>query len=192
MGDGFEDGWSVEKAVPGGAASVDAGVVGVEDAQGEVVFPQVLPDVLDGIELQRIGRQASEGDVAGQPEGRAGVPSCAIEDEDGVGARSDGAADLAQMEVHGLAVSVGQDESGADGTLVADSTEQVGPFISAVARGPGPGADTSPNSGERALLSDAGLVLEPDLDRLVVGVVGQRLGYQGGEVFLKASCAASS
>ena len=107
-------------------------------------------------------------------------------------ARGNGAADLAQMEVHGLAVSVRQDESGTDGTLGADSTEQVGPFVSAVARGPGSRADTSPDAGERALLSDAGLVLEPDLDRLVVGVVGQRLGYQGCEVFLKASWAASS
>ena len=71
MGEGFEDAWCAEKGVPGGAASVDDGVVGVEDAQGEVVFAQVLPDVLDGVQLRRIGRLANEGDVAGQPEGRA-------------------------------------------------------------------------------------------------------------------------
>ena len=59
-------------------------------------------------------------------------------------------------------------------------------------RRPGPGAAARPHPGQRALLADAGLILEPDLDRLAAGVLGQRLAYQIGEAFLNASCAASS
>ncbi len=45
---------------------------------------------------------------------------------------------------------------------------------------------------QRALLADAGFVLEPDLDRLA-GRSGRQDGsYEGREVFLKASCAAPS
>src|SRR5205085_10379640 len=62
----------------------------------------------------------------------------------------------------------------------------------AVARRPGAGAAARPDPGQRALLADAGLVLEPDLDRLAAGVLGRRRRDQRGEAFLKASCAASS
>src|SRR5204863_3345758 len=46
--------------------------------------------------------------------------------------------------------------------------------------------------GQPALLADAGPILEPDLDRLAAGVLGQRRRDQLGEAFLKASRAASS
>ena len=55
-----------------------------------------------------------------------------------------------------------------------------------------PGAAARPDPGQGALLADAGLVLEPDLDRLAAGVLGQRLLRQAGEAFLNASCAAGS
>ena len=45
---------------------------------------------------------------------------------------------------------------------------------------------------QRAFLADAGFILEPDLDRLAGRVRRQGCSYEGGEVFLKASCAAPS
>ena len=81
------------------------------------------------------------------------------------------------------AIDMGQDEGGADGTLGADCTEQVGPGVAAVARRPGPGAAARPDPGQRALLADAGFILEPDLDRLAASVLGQRRPRQRGEAF---------
>src|SRR5204862_4880384 len=81
---------------------------------------------------------------------------------------------------------------GADGALRADRAEQVGPGVAPVPWRPGPGAAPRPDPGQGALLADAGLILEPDLDRLAAGALGQRLAYQLGEAFLNASCAASS
>jgi hypothetical protein len=45
---------------------------------------------------------------------------------------------------------------------------------------------------QRAFLADAGFVLEPDLDLLAGRFERQDRGYEGWEVFLKASCAAAS
>ena len=54
------------------------------------------------------------------------------------------------------------------------------------------GAAQGPDIGQRALLADPGLVLEPDLDGLVGGLGRQGFGYARGEVFLKAVCASIS
>ncbi len=54
------------------------------------------------------------------------------------------------------------------------------------------GATRRPQIGQRALLADARLILEPDLNRLASRLRRQDLGYVGGEVFLKASCASAS
>jgi hypothetical protein len=67
------------------------------------------------------------------------------------------------MQVHRLGVGEGQDEGGADGALRADRAEQVGPFVAGIADGAGAGAALRPNPGQRALLADARLILEPDL-----------------------------
>lgn len=39
----------VDEVVPGFAGGVDDGVVGVEEAVGEPVLPEVLPDVFDRV-----------------------------------------------------------------------------------------------------------------------------------------------
>ena len=61
-----------------------------------------------------------------------------------------------------------------------------------VANGRRAAAAQGPLIRQRALLADAGFVLEPDLDRLARRVRRQGLGDEGGEVFLKAACAALS
>ena len=49
--------------VPGVAASVDDVVVGIVDADGEVVVADIFPDVYDGIQFGRVAQQAEQGNV---------------------------------------------------------------------------------------------------------------------------------
>jgi hypothetical protein len=64
--------------------------------------------------------------------------------------------------------------------------------MTVVANRRGAGAAQRPLIRQRALLADAGFILEPDLDRLARRLRRDDLGYAGAEVFLKASCAAPS
>ena len=149
--------------------SIDDGVVVVEDAEREIVLAQVFPDVLGRVQLGRIGRQADGSDVLWQLELIGGVPAGAVEDERGMGAGGDAAADLLEMQVHRLGVGIGHHQGGAGGPLGADGGEDVGPFVAAVARAWRARAEAGPDTGQRALLADPGLVLEPDLQRLAAG-----------------------
>ena len=49
--------WFGSECIPGVAAGIDDSVVAIEDTIAELVLAQILPDVLDRIELGRIGRQ---------------------------------------------------------------------------------------------------------------------------------------
>jgi hypothetical protein len=64
--------------------------------------------------------------------------------------------------------------------------------VTIVANGRRAAAAQRPLIRQRALLADAGFILEPDLDRLAGRFGRQGCSYEGREVFLKASCAAPS
>src|SRR5579859_1868322 len=117
------------------------------------------------------------------------MPSGPVEEDHGVGAGGDLAADLLQMQVHGPGVGVGQNPGGADAAGGTDGPEQVGPLVALVAGGARPAAALGPDAGQRALLADAGLVLPPDFDRLVARRLGDGGRDQIGEVFLCAAWA---
>jgi hypothetical protein len=177
---------------PSVASLVDNIVVAFEDCDREFVTAQIFPDVFDRVEFGRVGRQGNKRDVVRNGEVFGEVITCAIEDEGGVGARRDLPADLGQMQRHDLGVGGWDDEGRRGAALRTDGAEDVGPFVALIARRPGPCSTLGPDAGQRPLLADARLVLEPDLDGLVFGVVGQPCRDRCGEVFLKASCAASS
>ena len=120
------------------------------------------------------------------------MPSGAVDNDDGMGAGCHGLADLGQMQGHGLFVGERHDEGGAGAAGRADSAEDVGPAVSAVARSGWSATLFRPDVGQRALLADPGFVLPPEFDRLAASVLGNRGGDQGGEVFLCASIAATS
>jgi len=64
---------------------------------------------------------------------------------------------------------------------------QVGALVALVGGLARPGSALGPLPHKAVLLADAGLILEPDLDRLVPGKVGQ-MRFQGrGPGFLNAS-----
>ena len=58
-------------------------MVVVEDGDREFVAAQVFPDVFDGIEFGRIGRQRNQRDVVRHGEAFGDVITCAVEDEGG-------------------------------------------------------------------------------------------------------------
>ena len=118
------------------------------------------------------------------------VPACAIQDDDGMGARGDVATDLGEMQVHRLGVGIGQDKGCCCAACGTNGTEQISPVVALVARCGGSGAAFGPDPGQCALLPDAGFILPPDFDRLAARVLRDGCHDQIGKVFLCASCAA--
>src|ERR1700716_818785 len=79
-----------------------------------------------------------------------------------------------------------------DATPRTGRAEQIGPVVALVVRRAGPRSTLGPNAGQRTLLADPGLILEPDFDRLALGRGGEPPRDCRGEVFLNASWASSS
>ena len=100
--------------------------------------------------------------------------------------------DLGEVVVHRGGIGEGHDEAGGGAPLRANRAEDVGPLVASVARRPRARAALRPDPGERALLADPRLVLEPDFERPAACGLEDRRGYRLGEAFLKASCAFGS
>ena len=115
-----------------------------------------------------------------------------VEDEDGMCVGRDLAADRIQMQRHGLSIRRRHNQACCDATLRTGGAKQIGPVVTSIARRPRPCSASGPNAGQRALLADPGLILEPDFDRLAFGAVGDLRRDCRGEVFLNVSWASSS
>lgn len=161
-------------------------MVALEDGDGEFVAAQILPDVFDWIEFGGVGRQRNQRDITRDGKFFGNVIAGAVKHEGGMGARGDLAADLVQMQRHDLGVGGWNDDGCGSAALWTDGTEDVGPLIALIAWRARAGASFGPDTGQRALLTDARLVLEPDFDGLVFGVAGEPCHDRCGEVFLKA------
>lgn len=97
------------------------------------------------------------------------------------------AADLLEVQVHGVGVGPWQHQRRARIAFRADGTEQVGRFVALIGGQPGPRAPSGPDAGATVLLADPRFVLKPDLNWRVARHMAQVGGESGGEVFLKAS-----
>ena len=100
-------------------------VIVFEDTVGEPVVAHKLPDVLDGIELGRPGREWHKGDIVRDFEGQGGMPSGLIEHDDGMGTGFNDAGDLFEMGVQRLCVGIGHDEAGSFALVRADGPEDI-------------------------------------------------------------------
>ena len=174
------------------AGFIDDVVVVVEDGDGEFVSAQIFPDVFDRVELRSVGWQAHKGNVFGDRERGCDMVAGAVEDESGVATCRHLVTDSSEMQRHGLGVRRRHDQARCDATLRTGRTEQVGPVVALVVRRAGPRSTLGPDAGQRALLADPGLILEPDFDRLAFGAVGDLRRDCRGEVFLNVSWASSS
>ena len=176
-----------DELVPGLAPGLDDGVVVFEDAVREPVLAQVLPGVLDRVQLGRAGRQQDDGEVFRDLEFVGAVPSGAVHQDHAMGLGGDIPADLVEMHLHGACVGEGQHEGGALAPPGADGAEQVGVGVSLIGGQAGACSPFRPNARAAILLPQPGLVLEPDLDPLGLGQAGYVGRERAGEVFLNAS-----
>ena len=190
--DGHDRLWLIDELVPGLATGLDDGVVIFEDAVGEPILAQVLPDVLDRVQLGRARGQQDDGEVFRDLELVAAVPSGTVHQDDTMGLGSDVAADLVGMHLHGGCIGEGEHESGALGSHGADGAEQVGVGVALIGGQARPRTRLCPNSHAAVLLSQSGLVLEPDLDPRGLGQTRYVGRERTGEVFLNASITRSS
>ncbi len=176
-----------DELVPGFAAGFEDGVVVLEEAVGEPVLTQVLPDVLDRVQLRRSGRQQDDGEVLGKLELVGAVLARAVHEDDGVRLGGDVAADLVEMHLHGWRVGPGQHESRALAVAGTDGAEEISILVALIGWQAGPRAGPGPQPGAAVLLAEPGLVLEPDLDRLVLGQMAYVGCERAREVFLNPS-----
>jgi len=120
------------------------------------------------------------------------VISRAVDDNGGVGAFFDPLADGLKMAFEGGGVRARQNERFGDAARRTGGAEDIGPVVTPVAGAARAGSFARPYPCERSLLADPGFVLEPDLKRLAARRLRQSFVYMAAEVFLNASCAASS
>ena len=93
--------------------------------------------------------------------------------------------DFIEMLVHCLGVNGGHDNGGAHTAGRANGAKQISRIMPVIAYHPRAGTDRRPDISERALLTDSGFILEPDLDRCPGGGAEKGMLHQAGEVFLK-------
>jgi hypothetical protein len=180
----------IYELVPCLAAVVDEIIVGFEDAVGEPVIADELPDVFHRVEFGTFRRQWDYGDVRRHNETRRQVPSGLIDQEYGVGAGRDDLGDLRQMQVHRFGIAGRQYQGSALAVFWADRTEDVGGGGALVAGSAWAGATFRPAAGNLVLLTYASLVCEPDFYRVAVERLLARDFVQArGKTFLKSSIA---
>lgn len=189
--DGHDFPGLVDEVVPGVAAEGDDLVVGCEDAVGQPVVAQELPDVLDWVEFWGARRQRQKGDVGRDRELLCGVPSCPVEDEYGVSAWADLGGNFVEVALHGGGVAPGQNQSGAHPAFRTNGAEDVGRLGSLIVRRTRSAAASGPAAGKLVFLAYPGLVLPPQFYPRAVRKLGADFVQQGRETFLKSSTAFS-
>jgi len=161
-----------------------------EDPVGEPIVAHILPDVLDGVEFGRLGRQRDERYVFRHGQLRGDVPSGPIHEQNGMCSGFDGKRDLLEVQRHGLGVAVREHETGRLAERGTNGAEDIGRGGSLILQGKRSRAAFCPASGDLVLLTDAGFVLEPDFEGLAAGRGDRRQDVR--DFFLNASTAASS
>jgi hypothetical protein len=96
-------------------------------------------------------------------------------------------ADFCEVFVHGIGIDGWHDQGRTDAARRTDGTKQISPVEPAIAQRPRPAAALGPNACQRALLTNPGLILKPDLYRALGSALTKGFLNQVMEVFLKAS-----
>lgn len=128
--------------------------------------PQVMPDPLDRVELWAVGRQRDQGDIVGDLQFVAAMPTSAIDDERNMNILVDLATDLSQMLLHRPAIAHRHDDRRRLFLQRADRAEDVGRGIPLILWCHRAGASWRPQPGQWVFLADARFILEPDFDFL--------------------------
>lgn len=142
---------------------VDDVVVGGEDAVRQPVVAHELPDVFHRVELGALRRQGDDADVVRHGELAGHMPACLIHQHGSMGTRGDHQRYLGKVQRHCFGIADGQDQPGALSFLRADRPEDVGRPGALILRSRRPRTAPGPAPRDLVFLTDAGLVLEPDL-----------------------------
>jgi hypothetical protein len=92
---------------------IDGVLATVEDAIGEPIVADVLPDVLDRIQRGALGGQWHERDIRWHEEFRGEMPSSLLEQDNGMCAWRDGGGNLGEVKVHRVRITFRQHQPGA-------------------------------------------------------------------------------
>ena len=209
--DGHDAPGLLDKFVPGFATMADGVLNGMEDAVGEPVVSQELPDVFGSVEFGAFWRQRDECDVRGHHEFVGQVPSGLIDEECGVSPGRHRGCDLGQMQAHRFGVAAWQHEGRTLAFFGTDGAEDVGRACALILRRRRPCAAPSlvlpfhpalpdgtlgkprPSPGDLVFLPNPGFVSEPDLYLgWVDTLVARDLIQDGGKGLLKRSMAPSA
>ena len=104
--------------------------------------------------------------LSGDVEGAGVVPSGAIDDHGGVDAVGQRGGEMGEEKCHHAGIDEGQHQGEVLAAGGAHGGEDVGPFVAELSRPPGSPAPMPPAMTDPALVADAGLVLEPELEPL--------------------------
>lgn len=101
------------------------------------------------------------------------VPSRAVHNQDGLGARRDVAGYLIKMQLHRIRVGPRRSDGGAFAMRWTERAELIGVLVALVSRLSRSGPGFRPLSNDAVLLADPSLVFEPDFDRRRLGHASQ-------------------
>jgi hypothetical protein len=152
---------------------------------------QVVPEVLHRIQFRRVRRQRQDRHVRGNLQVVGTVKARLVPDQHHMYGRIGFRDKLLQEPVDHRRVQLRAQQAHALAGLRADRPQYPQPVILGLLDRRRPGAAAGPFAGQSALLAEASLVLEPDLDLLAGVLLGNLLDLLQG-VFLIVSWAAGS
>jgi hypothetical protein len=156
-----------------------------------VMAPQVMPEILHRVQLGRPRRQRHQRDVRRHPQRLRPVIASAVPDQRDVLRRINGLRQTVEELLRGVGVGVRGDQALGLAGGRTNRGEDLQALEAALLRRPRPRTFVGPDRRQRALLAEAGFVLEPDFD-LLAGLPGGDFRDDLGGFFLNASCAAGS
>jgi len=156
-----------------------------------VMAPQVVPEILHRVQLWRARRQRHQRNVRRHPQRLRPVVACSIPDQRDVFALGNRLRQPVEELLRGVGVDVLGNQTFRPAGGRTNRGEDLQALEAALLRRPRPRTFVGPDRCQRALLAEAGFVLEPDFD-LLSGLPGLDFRDDLGSFFLKASCAAGS
>lgn len=137
------------------------------DAVAQVALAKFAPDEFDRIEFGRARGQMHEGEIVGHLEPSAMVPAGTVEDQDGMDLGRQLRAEATQLSVHRFGVGQRHQPGVALAGCGAERAEQIDELVLGLSRRARPASPIRPDPAVAALLTEAGFVLEPQLNALL-------------------------
>ena len=156
-----------------------------------VVRPEIVPEILDWIQLRRIGRQSQHGHVRGHDHRVTRVIAGTVPDQHRVNIRIQLSRKLFQEEIDHVRIQMRHDNPCGGSAGRAGRGDHPEVVILSLTHSRGSRASLRPDRRQRAFLTEPGFVFEPDFKPLVGVLTGDGFKILA-DFFLKASWASGS